>query len=110
MYSTFNDRFLGYKFALEESGFSYDESLVYQNEFTYEEVFELPLNFMRNPNWFTRFFTSTEHIAFAVMDKEHSIPSDNLNDVSIIDRCPLLCGKVIRYNYSGMEDLHIKRR
>lgn len=83
-YSTFNDRFLGYKSALEENGIDYDESLVYQDEFSYEKVFEFSLKLMRDQNRPTSFFASTDHIALAVMDAAAQNGFHIPYDISII--------------------------
>ena len=84
MYSTFSDRFLGYKLALKENGISYDESLVYQDELSYEKVFEFSLELMRGQNRPTSFFASTDHIALAVMDAAAQNGFHIPYDISII--------------------------
>ena len=83
-YSTFNDRFLGYKSALNENGIAFDKRLVYQDEFSYEKIFEFSLRLMRDQNRPTSFFASTDHIALAVMDAAAQNGFHIPYDISII--------------------------
>lgn len=46
----------------------------------------------------------------AVMDKNDTILSDQLNHASIIDGCRLSRAKIIAYNHSDMEDLRAKAK
>ncbi|WP_210468021.1 LacI family DNA-binding transcriptional regulator [Sporosarcina sp. 6E9] len=83
-YSTFNDRFLGYQSALKENGIDYDKRLVYQNELSFDKVFQFSLDLMRNQNRPTSFFASTDHIALAVMDAAAQNGLHIPYDISII--------------------------
>lgn len=83
-YSTFNERFLGYKSALKENRIDYDKSLVYQDELSFDKVFEFSLELMRNQDRPTSFFASTDHIALAVMDAAAQNGFHIPYDVSII--------------------------
>ncbi|WP_339180965.1 LacI family DNA-binding transcriptional regulator [Oceanobacillus sp. FSL W7-1293] len=84
IYSTFYQRFEGYKEALQENGLEYDESLIYKGEVIYEQVFQFALNLMRDKEMPTAFFASTDQMALAIMDAAARSGRHIPYDISII--------------------------
>lgn len=68
IYSTFYQRYEGYKEAIKENNLEYDESLIYKGEINYEKIFQFALNLMRKEDMPTAFFASTDQMALAIMD------------------------------------------
>lgn len=84
IYSTFYQRFEGYKEAIKENNLEYDESLIYKGDVSYEKVFQFALNLMRKEDMPTAFFASTDQIALAIMDAAARSGRHIPFDVSVI--------------------------
>src|SRR5699024_2612027 len=84
VYSTFQERYEGYKEALWNKGFEYDDSIVYQDVLSYDKVFNFSLNLMRNVDAPTAFFASTDQMALAIMDAASRSGRHIPYDISII--------------------------
>ncbi|WP_107943783.1 LacI family DNA-binding transcriptional regulator [Metasolibacillus sp. FSL H7-0170] len=66
-YSTFNDRFLGYKQALQDNGIAYNEELVFEAN-NHNSALDFSMNLLQtNPN-VTAIFASTDSIALEVLE------------------------------------------
>ncbi|WP_152657184.1 LacI family DNA-binding transcriptional regulator [Oceanobacillus sp. CFH 90083] len=84
IYSTFYQRFEGYKEAVQDNGLEYDESLIYKGEVSYDQVFQFALNLMRDEDRPTAFFASTDQMALAIMDAAARSGRHIPFDVSVI--------------------------
>lgn len=83
-YSTFHERYEGYKEALRNNGIEYDETIVYKDVLSYDKVFEFALDLMRKPYAPTAFFASTDQMALALMDAASRSGRHIPYDISVI--------------------------
>lgn len=84
VYSTFYERYEGYKEALKDLGIEYDDLIVYKDILSYNQVFEFSLNLMRSSDSPTAFFASTDQMALAIMDAASRSGRHIPFDVSVI--------------------------
>lgn len=83
-YSTFHQRYIGYKKALVENGIQYDAELVYNRELSYESIYEFTSKVLEKENRPTCFFAATDSLAISVMDSLIRMNIQIPNDISVI--------------------------
>lgn len=84
MYSTFHNRYEGYKEALEEHNLDFDRDLIYEGELSYNKVFQFALNLMRKEDMPTAYFASTDQLALAILDAATRSGRHIPYDISVI--------------------------
>ncbi|MCP1146785.1 LacI family DNA-binding transcriptional regulator [Lysinibacillus endophyticus] len=82
-YSTFNDRFLGYKQALAENNLAYDGNLVFEVN-PKGSALDFSMDLLRNNPDVTAFFASTDSIALEILEAASRCNKRVPEDVSVI--------------------------
>jgi LacI family transcriptional regulator len=83
-YLTTYQRYLGYQEALNENGFNFQENLVYNNDFSYAEIYKFSKRLLNKKKRPTAFLAASDQMALAVLDVAASLNLEVPKDVSVV--------------------------
>lgn len=83
-YLTTYQRYLGYQEALNENGFNFQNNLVYNNDFSYAEIYKFSKRLLNKKKRPTAFLAASDQMALAVLDAAASLNLKVPKDVSVV--------------------------